>query len=351
MSHGPIFLCGPSRSGTAMLRSALNGHSSVHLAGETHYFDDLRQRFEDPSSGLLSNELANEAADYFCALSHRPYGHHGDPTQGRVSRQEIRERAEKLGGTGDAYFQAYCEIGAEQAAKSIWGEKTPRHIFRINDILTRFPAARVVCMSRDPRAVVASYRDWKNQGGFDFDADPGHREALEAEQSRIRRSYHPATISMLWKAQSNASLKARDQWGPKKVYIQRYEDLVLEPERQLKELTEWLGLSFEQSMLAVPMHNSSYESFDEKQGITRAAVDRWKTKLTPAEIRIVDRICRSAMQSLGYETEATSRLSLSESALWARWPLAVASAAAANRERSGGLVKYVYRRALLAFGR
>lgn len=156
---------------------------------------------------------------------------------------------------------------------------------------------------------------------------------------------------MLWRAQSNAALEARDQWGPKKVYIQRYEDLVLGPEPQLRELMEWLGLSFEESMLAVPMHNSSYESFDEKQGITRAAVDRWKTKLTPAEIRIVDRICRSAMQSLGYETEATSRLSLSESALWARWPIAVASAAAANRERSGGLVKYVYRRALLAFGR
>ena len=169
MSHGPIFLCGPSRSGTAMLRSALNGHPSVHLAGETHYFDDLRQRFEDPSSGVLSSELASEAADYFCALSHRPYGHHGDPTQGRISPQQLRERAEQLGGTGDAYFQAYCEIEAEQASKSIWGEKTPRHIFRINDILTKFPDAKVVCMSRDPRAVVASYRDWRNQGGFDFE--------------------------------------------------------------------------------------------------------------------------------------------------------------------------------------
>ncbi len=351
MSHGPIFVCGPSRSGTAMLRSALNGHPLVHLTGETHYFDDLRQRFEDPSSGELSSELASEAANYFCALSHRPYGHQGDPTQGQISPQQLRERAEHLGGTGDAYFQAYCEIEAQHASKSIWGEKTPRHIFRINDILTRFPDAKVVCMSRDPRAVVASYRDWRNQGGFNFERDPGHREALEAEQNRVRRSYHPATISMLWRAQSKAALKARDEWGPDKVYIQRYEDLVVEPERELRELTEWLDLSFEESMLNVPMHNSSYEKFDEKQGITRAAVDRWKTKLTPAEIRIVDCICRSVMQSLGYETEAPSRPSFTEYSLWARWPIAVASAAIANRERSGGLVKYVYRRALLAFGR
>jgi hypothetical protein len=334
-----------------MLRSALNGHPRVHLAGETHYFDDLRQRFEDPASGVLSTDLAREATDYFCALSHRPYGHHGDPMQGRISPQQLRERAEQLGGTADSYFEAYCMIEAEQAAKSIWGEKTPRHIFRINDILTRFPDAKVVCMSRDPRAVVASYRDWQNQGGFDFERDPGHREALEAEQNRVRRSYHPATISMLWRAQANAALKAREQWGPHKVYLQRYEDLVVEPERELRQLTEWLGLSFEESMLEVPMHNSSYERFAQKQGITRTAVDRWKTKLTPGEIRIVDRICKSVMQSLGYETQASSRPSLSECSLWARWPIAVASAAIANRERSGGLVKYVYRRALLAFGR
>ena len=351
MSHGPIFVCGPSRSGTAMLRSALNSHSKVHLAGETHYFDDLRMRFEAPSSGTLSPGLVNEATNYFCALSHRPYGHDGDPTLGRISPQQLQQHANKLGGTADSYFQAYCEIEAKQASKPIWGEKTPRHIFRIDDILSRFPDAKVICMSRDPRAIVASYRDWRNQGGFDFEKDPGHRETLKAEHDRIRRSYHPATIGMLWRAQINAALQARERWGSCKVCVQRYEDLVMEPESTLKELTAWLDLSFQESMLRVPMHNSSYERYDETKGISAAAVDRWKKKLTPAEIRVVGRICRPAMQSLGYQTEAPSGYSFSEYSLWARWPIAVASAALANRNRSGGLAKYIYKRALLAFGK
>jgi hypothetical protein len=335
-----------------MLRSALDGHPDVQLAAnETHYFDDLRQRFGDRSSSVLPPDLAEEAADYFCSISHRPYGHHGDPAQARIDRQRLVERARELGGTADSYFQAFCEVEAGQASDSIWGEKTPRHIFRINDMLTAFPDARIVCMTRDPRAVVASYRDWRNQGGFDFERDPGHLDALEAEQTRIRRSYHPATISLLWRAQMNAAIKARDHWGSGKVFLQRYEDLVTEPERALKDLTAWLGLSFQPSMLQVPMHNSSYESFNEAQGISRAAVGRWKQKLAPAEIHIVDRICESAMAVLGYETVDVSRTSLGELSLWARWPSSVLIAAAANRDRSGGLVKYLYRRARLAFGK
>ena len=334
-----------------MLRSALNAHPKIHVAGETHYFDDLRQRFEDPSSAALSAQRAAEATDYFAALSHRPYGHGGDPRQGRINPQELGARAQELGGSADAYFQAYCEGEAKTANKVVWGEKTPRHIFRIDEILATFPEARIICMSRDPRAVVASYRDWRNQGGFDFEKDPGHIETLKAEQDRVRRSYHPATISMLWRAQTNAALKAQSRWGSNKVFLQRYEDLVAKPEQALKSLSEWLGLSFQESMLNVPMHNSSYEAYEKKQGISRAAVNRWKTKLDPSEIRVVDRICERAMHSLCYETEVPHGSTLAELSLWARWPIAVTSAALANRNRSGGLLKYVYRRALLAFGK
>ena len=47
----PVFVAGPSRSGTALVRSLLNGHPDVHIASETHFFDDLRRRV--PVEGRL----------------------------------------------------------------------------------------------------------------------------------------------------------------------------------------------------------------------------------------------------------------------------------------------------------
>ena len=48
----PIFIVGASRSGTNLLRAAMNKHSTLWISGETHYFDDLRTRL-DPHAGLV----------------------------------------------------------------------------------------------------------------------------------------------------------------------------------------------------------------------------------------------------------------------------------------------------------
>ncbi len=46
----PIFIVGPSRSGTSMLREVLNRHPDVWITRGTHYFDDIRRRSPDPTA-------------------------------------------------------------------------------------------------------------------------------------------------------------------------------------------------------------------------------------------------------------------------------------------------------------
>ena len=187
-------------------------------------------------------------------------------------------------------------------------------------------------MVRDPRAIVASYRDWKNQGGFDFEKDAGHREALALEEARARSSYHILIQAMLWRGVANAALGARDRFGEARVRVQRYEDFVADPAAASAAIMDWLGLAWNLELLAVPMHNSSFSSFDEGAGISREAVDRWRSKLSPAEIAAVQDACGGLMDRLGYPRAPTG-LAPGRVVPWATLPFALLAAVRANRDR------------------
>jgi hypothetical protein len=339
---GPIFLTGASRSGTALVRSVLNNAPNVHLAGETHYFDDLRARLGERAERELVGADRRVCEDYFLALAHRPYGHGGIPDESPLERERLRELARQIGGSGDDYFEAYCRL--EAGSRPRWGEKTPRHIFRLGELLSRYPDARAICMVRDARAVVASYRDWKNQGGFDFDQDPGHRETLDVERERSQKSYHIAIASMMWRSTVGAAIAAKRQFGAERVWIQRYEDLVLSPEDAARPMIKWLRLEWDPKLLDVPMHNSSVSNFSASGGVSKDPLDRWRSRLSASEIGVIDRFVGQTLTNVGYErgTDAVPVMALA----WAcaTLPAAVIRAAKVNSDRIPNLPAYLWRR-------
>ena len=199
-------------------------------------------------------------------------------------------------------------------------------------------------MVRDPRAVVASYKSWRNQGGLPGSDDVAHEEKLAAETERTRRSYHPLLLALLWRGQANAALAARRRHGPDKVLVLRYEDLVEEPAETTKALADWLHLEYSAEMLDVPMHNSSFSSFEEGRGVSSEAVGRWRLALENGEIAVIERSCRKLMASYGYGRSDSDAGLLEQGRLYLSFPRAALRAAQANRDRSGGLASYVLRR-------
>lgn len=347
---GPVFIVGPSRSGTALVRAVLNQHPRLSVAGETHYFDDLRTRIDHPEDGPLSDVERRRCQDYFLALAHRPFGHGGVPGQGWLDREELEEAAAAIGGGSDAYFEAFCTLAARRDGADRWGDKTPRHVFRIDDIVARYPDARVVAMVRDPRAVIASYANWRNQGGFDLDRDPDHLELIEADQERARRTYDPVLLSLLWRSQAQAILRARAA-HPRSVHVQRYEDLVRDPRPHVEAVVRFVGLDFRAELLDVPVLNSSFERFAEGAGLSTAPVDRWRSVLDDGEVAVVQQACRGVMEQLGFERLAVRPGASAVASRWARLPVSVGRAALANRDRLGNPVSYVWHRLTPLVGR
>lgn len=345
-----MFVVGASRSGTALLRSALNRSSGIFLAGETHYFDDLRPRLGPGARERLDEDDRRLCEDYFLALSHRPYGHGGDPDRARLDRSVLREDASRAGGSGDAYFEAYCRLAPllEQqprpAVTSRWGEKTPRHVFRLGDILRAYPDAQAVAMYRDPRGVAASYSRWKHQGGLRTDGDTGYDEALQREEERAQASYDPSVVSLLWRATVRAGAAAQREFGPERVKLVRYEDLVRDPAGTLADVMTWLDEAFEPTMLDVPMHNSSFAQFSQGSGVSSEPVERWRTTLPPRDAAVVQMWAGRDLARLGYAVDPSQATPLLRARAVGTVPLAAARAVWVNRNRAGHLPAYVWRR-------
>ena len=338
----PIFVVGASRSGTNLLRALLNRHSQIWMSGETHYFDDLRPRLEGGGRAPLDAKERELVERYFLAISHRAFGQKGDPAASRIDREELRALAGELGaGSGDAYFEALCRLRARDHGKPHWAEKTPRHVYRIDGLLEAFPDAKVVCIVRDPRAVIASYRDW--HGAAARRGVEEHPE-LAADRSRSRRSYNIVLQCLLWRGVVQASYEAERRHGAEHVLVQGFERLAENPEPAVRELCAWLGLEYEPEMLEVPVVNSSYASSGKAEGVSKEPVERWRSRLSPREIGIVQSICGRLMDELGYAKDHVKASSLAIAWAWVTAPFAAVRAAALNRARLGRVFQYVRNR-------
>jgi hypothetical protein len=84
----------------------------------------------------------------------------------------------------------------------------------------------------------------------------------------------------------------------------RYEDIVTQPDVQVRSLCTACGLDFEPGMLDVPLVGSSTAHDSGERKISAKSVGRWKAGgLTQTEIWLCQRVARKQMDELGYKIE------------------------------------------------
>lgn len=327
----PVFVVGPSRSGTSITRVLCNQSSSLHIADETHFFEDLQVKLG--ANTLLNEDQKKVCEDYFLALAHRPYGHDGNAKRTEISREFLTAEAKKYGENSLAYFMAYCDIQATAHGKTRWGEKTPRHVFCIERIFQDFPKAQVICLVRDPRASILSYRDWAKS------------EAMsDIERKRVIASYNIIVASLLWRTAVDTAQTAQKKWGQEKIYLLKYEDLIVQGKTEIERLMIWLNENSVGNIADIPLFNSSYERPREGSGLSNISLCRWRQNLTPAEIQTIEYYCGDALLQYGYEPVYPRRITLGVIRASAGFPWAVLRALIANRRRIQNIPSYLWQR-------
>lgn len=255
----PFFILGTQRSGTTLLHSILNSHPDLFVLNE---FWDLYPFVtnENRDLGELEKVLAQRLQ-----------------LPATMSRSE-RTLSEDPFDLVDAAFQQKLEA----VGKSRWGIKHPRLTYYLEPFRRRYPQARFVFLLRDARGVVQSYLTRKMNV-----ANVLHGALLWTEQVQIHERFVAAY--------------------PDCCLMIRFEDLLAEPARLVRQICEFLDESYSPELLDYHKGDSEVWIHDGNVNITRPIQkeigEKWRHRLSRRQIAIIESHAGEVMARFGYSRE------------------------------------------------
>lgn len=248
-----IFLVGAPRSGTTILQSLLAAHPEIISFPESKFFHYL---LYDKFAGKLPSRMEAFFKD-------------------EIKRPELLENFDdsQTVETKTAWFVGILDSLATEQNKSIWLEKTPEHMYFIEDIERLLPDAKFIHILRNGMDTIASmYEATRNfshlwGAGWDLNHCIGRWEhAMLTSHKYVEKSNH--------------------------IFI-RYEDILDNTTKLLGKICNFLGIEYEGEMLLNYKEKASRLSLNLPwhQGIERDIksnkVHKYKEILNSYEIRYV----------------------------------------------------------------
>ena len=333
MDNVPIYIVGTSRSGTTLTKRILNSHSAIFIPAGTDFLQDVYSRrgeIGDPATDEAARAAITERLRTLYARSGR-----SQDDQRRVddvlTQRGLAERLSAARSYGDA-FDIFMTSQMEWEGKRRWGNTQEHDVFELRRVFDFFPNARVIVCTRHVLDFLASYRDaWMMAA----------RKSNPVSARRFRQLYHPIITSLLWRGSMRSAIAGFERWG-NHMFLNRYEDLVREPQRQVRRLMDFIGEDFEPDMLEINFNNSSREISE--SGIFSSSVGRWREVLPDSDAQVAQWICRAELRRLGYESEKVSAGVCATARHLLTAPVVAGRALAANRNRVGPIVPFLLKR-------
>lgn len=253
-SQLPIVVGGCHRSGTSLLRRALNGHPRIDCPPEVPFFRDF-------------------------------FGHYGsDPLAHLRFSRNVRtmvDEARALEVLGAAFAELHA-IGARSRGKARWADKTPENALYL-DAWRRVLGDRWVYVHavRNPLDTIGSIAE----AGFPLTIPAALPDRIGFYLDYTRRGLD-------W-------VRA----NPDRGYVVVYERMVLAPGQELARLMNWLGEKFDARQLDVASVGHGKGLEDPKIAGSRRihgeSIGAWRNRLAPADAQAV----REATADLWRELE------------------------------------------------
>lgn len=269
----PLFIVGAERSGTTLLRVMLNSHPQLAVPPDFPFIGrtwSLRWRYARAHRRLDANRMAQEV---MTSKFFRDWD---------LDRERVLDAIARVDDPGFAdviacFFIAY----ASAHGKVRWGDKTPTNSLDIPLIARLFPGCKFIHLIRDGRDVAQSLRK----------ASFGPNSVARAAERWTR---HTRTA-----IRAGAALESTE-------YLEvRYEDLVDDAERVLRDICRFVGLPFDGAMLtyeAGALEALPPRLWQQHHNVARPPrrYSDWRTALSARDLAIVEAIEGSLLVHLGY---------------------------------------------------
>jgi hypothetical protein len=290
----PIFVTGFMHSATTLTQSVLGRHSQVFSGGgETRHFTHLSV-LEAKYPDLNDDDVLRDYVIYLLRVICTGYGrtniYHTDKDSLDViescglGEEDVDQLFQIAANNRDhaALLSTAYDYLTTRSGKTRWLDKSPSYIMIVDDLLTRFPGAKVIMLVRDPRDILAS----------------------KLRRSKKKGNYDPVWDTLSWRAAVRAGDSARMNY-PEQVIRVRYEDMVVEPEREFRRICHFLDLPYEKGMLQVSWTNTSIEGL-KGSGIGTGAMGKWRGTLPENDVFICQQLSKGEMAENNYFLEPIS---------------------------------------------
>ena len=288
-----VFICGFMKSGTTLLLELLDNHPElIVMPGDSNLINWINNTLNTPLEKRLISWDVHWISRLINPTGQKPFWIMGEKEHPYLEfLHYLNYWLEDLPSSDTSPFIAvvlafYCANPQRAINPKFWVEKTPRNEMKIDQILNYFPSARFIHIVRDPRSNMASLKRRCKLHKLDWD--------VEGYAYSIQKSNKLCFLN-------------QKRLGKDWYHILRYEDLVKNPEVEMTNIANFLGIKIDNNLLYPTVNGLPAKSntmFKERQiqgKILATLSEKWRTELNTVEQKEVLALLYPVAKRLGYE--------------------------------------------------
>jgi hypothetical protein len=213
-----------------------------------------------------------------------------NPQLKREIARKIKKSNRKLGAIAKIFIEEITRFsGSERACV-----KFPVDVGHIPELLRWFPDCKIIHITRDPRAVAMSKTNDPSGTAIKVLEHPGlawliRKLSVWSVVAQYRRT---SRLHIKYKHLGNYGLF-------------RYEDLLAEPEKALRDLCGFIEVEFNQDLLhpetGIHLHQPSSLTGKQKKAFDPSAAVRWQAVIPAFDKWLITSLTKRSMRTLGYD--------------------------------------------------